>query len=456
MNQEINEMILFYSFSKGFGKPVPMDYYDLVLAFLRQDSFYQEVIHYETLSSAMQQCLLIQPTFKEDTLNAIENYQEDKSRILAKCLLKQVLIFNFYDLEMCGIVGDNMLGEDENAWHFGKLASQMSFEKIMEMLHQPNYRIVMLQSDSLGKDVDLSQIQHLPNITIYETTEQSQVRNRIIDANIVITNKNLMNKDTLEDLNQLKLICLTATGVNNVDLDYCRQHHIQVRNIKGYSTDTVAQHTLALALHLIEKNKAYDDYVKTKAYARSQQFSFFDYHFHDISSLTWGIVGLGAIGRKVAHIASVLGAKVQYYSTSGNNSTDDYMQVDFDTLLQTSDIISIHAPLNEQTHYLFNEETLLKMKPSAYLINVGRGGIIEEKALVKVLNEGHLGGVGLDVFEHEPLLEDDMIYHIEDMDKVILTPHVGWGSIEARQRCVDETYQNVMSYINDEDRNIVV
>ncbi|MCD7809638.1 MAG: hydroxyacid dehydrogenase, partial [Erysipelotrichaceae bacterium] len=187
-----------------------------------------------------------------------------------------------------------------------------------------------------------------------------------------------------------------------------------------------------------------------------QQFSFFDYLFHDISSLSWVLVGLVELGRQGAYIVSVLGAKVQYYSTSGNNSTNDYQQVDFDTLLKTSDIISIHAPLNEQTHYLFNEEALLKMKPSAYLINVGRGGIVEEKALVKVLNEGHLGGVGLDVFEHEPLLEDDVIYHIQDKDKVILTPHVGWGSIEARQRCVDETYQNVLSFINEEKRNIVV
>ncbi|MCD7809248.1 MAG: hydroxyacid dehydrogenase, partial [Erysipelotrichaceae bacterium] len=317
MNQEMNDMILFYSFSKGFGKPVPMDYYDLVLAFLRQDSFYQEVVHFDTLSSTLQQCLTIQPTFKEDVLAAIDTYQEDKSRILAKCLLKQFLVFNFYDLDMCGVVADNMPGEDHVAYHFGQLASQMSYEKIMEMLHRPNYHIVMLQSDSLGKDVDLSQIRQLPNITIYETTLQHQVRERIRDAQIVITNKNLMNKDTLEGLNQIKLICLTATGVNNVDLDYCKEHHIQVRNIKGYSTNTVAQHTLALALHLIEKNKAYDDYVKTKAYAKSQQFSFFDYHFHDISSLTWGIVGLGAIGRQVAYIVSVLGAKVQYYSTSG-------------------------------------------------------------------------------------------------------------------------------------------
>ncbi|MCD8028074.1 MAG: hydroxyacid dehydrogenase [Erysipelotrichaceae bacterium] len=452
----MHDMILFYSFSKGFAKPVPMDYYDLVLAFLKQDSFYQTVIHYDDLTSCLQQCLLLKPTLKEDILQAMDEFQEDKSKILAQCLLKQVLSFDFFDLMMCGVVLDNHIGSDEVAYHFGQLASLMSYEKILEMLHRPNYRIVMLQSESLGKDVDLSKLKQLPNITIYETTEQSQVREKILNADIVITNKNLMNEDTLHDLKQLKLICLTATGVNNVDLDYCQDRQIQVRNIKGYSTDTVAQHTLALALHLIEKNNAYDTYVKSKAYERSGQFSFFDYHFHDISSLTWGIVGLGAIGRRVAEIVSVLGAHVQYFSTSGQNNTDDYKQVDFDTLLQTSDVISIHAPLNDQTHYLFDKEALLQMKKEAYLINIGRGGIIEEKALVDVLNAGYLAGVGLDVFEHEPLEENDIIYSIENMNKVILTPHVGWGSIESRQRCVDETYQNVISYINDEKRNIVV
>ena len=147
---------------------------------------------------------------------------------------------------------------------------------------------------------------------------------------------------------------------------------------------------------------------RSKEYALSGRFSYFDEVFHDVSSLTWGIVGLGDIGRKVAFIATAMGAKIQYYSTSGQNATSDYQQVDFETLLKSSDIISIHAPLNEKTKYLFNEDALRKMKDNAYLINVGRGGIIEEKALVKVLNEGHLAGVGLDVFEHEPLLENDI------------------------------------------------
>lgn len=213
---------------------------------------------------------------------------------------------------------------------------------------------------------------------------------------------------------------------------------------------------MVLLMHLVEKNAIYDQYVKSKEYARSGSFSYFNDVFHDVSSMTWGIVGLGDIGRKVATIATAMGAKVQYYSTSGKNSTTDYQQVDFNTLLTTSDIISIHAPLNEKTKYLFNEEALLNMKETAYLINVGRGGIIEEKSLVKVLNEGHLAGVGLDVFEHEPLLEDDVIYQIKDMDRVILTPHIAWGSIEARQRCVDEVYKNIVAHLKGENRNVIV
>ena len=308
----------------------------------------------------------------------------------------------------------------------------------------------------MGQDLDLSHFQQLGHVVMYDYTLQEEVRERIKDAQIVITNKKLMNEEVLSGLDQLEMIGLTATGVNNIDLDYCQKHHIKVVNVKGYSTDTVAQHTIALLMHLVEKNAIYDHYVKSKEYERSGSFSYFNDVFHDISSMTWGIVGLGDIGRKVALIATTMGAKVQYYSTSGRNSTADYQQVDFETLLKTSDIISIHAPLNENTKYLFNEEALLKMKKSAYLINVGRGGIIDEKALVKVFNEGHLAGIGLDVFEHEPLLEDDILYQIKDMDRVILTPHIAWGSIEARQRCVDEVYKNILAHLKGEKRNIVV
>ncbi|WP_081652914.1 D-2-hydroxyacid dehydrogenase [Candidatus Stoquefichus massiliensis] len=446
---------LLYNFTKGYGKPVPMELYDLVLPFLYNDTLRVEIMNFDTIEACLQACSQKEKHFKQNILTAIEDDKTMTSKALGVAMLQKILQFQIVEQTMCGIANKTSILDLNETIRLGEMLQARTIDDMMTLLKQEDFHIVVLQSASVGKDVDLSMIETLGNVVMYEDTREDQVRGRILGADIVITNKNQMTAEVLEGLPRLKLICLFATGTNNVDLEYCREHHIKVANVKGYSTDTVAQHTLALLMHLVEKNANYDDYVKSKEYAHSGRFSYFDDVFHDIATMTWGIVGLGDIGRKVAMIATAMGAKAQYYSTSGHNATSDYLQVDFDTLLKTSDIISIHAPLNEKTHYLFNEEALRKMKENAYLINVGRGGIIEENALVKVLNEGHLAGVGLDVFEHEPLLEDDAIYSIKDMNKIILTPHIAWGSIEARQRCVDEVYQNILSFFKGEDRNIV-
>lgn len=448
-------LALLYNFTKGYGKPVPMDYYDIVLPLLYNDTFRNEIMKCETLQECVYLCTLQDEHFQEHILTSIEDYKTMTSKALGVAMIQHILNFNIVDQTMCGIALESPILDLNEAIQLGKMMQNLSMEEVINMLKKENKKIVILQAASVGKDVDLSKFYALGDVVMYDYTLQEEVKERIQDAQIVITNKNIMNEEVLSGLSQLEMIGLTATGVNNVDLDYCRHHGIKVVNVKGYSTDTVAQHTLALLMHLVEKNATYDHYVKSKEYARSGSFSYFNDVFHDISSMTWGIVGLGNIGRKVALIATAMGAKVQYYSTSGKNATSEYQQVDFETLLKTSDIISIHAPLNEQTKYLFNEDALRQMKDSAYLINVGRGGIIDEEALVKVLNEGHLAGVGLDVFEHEPLLEDDVIYQIKDMNKVILTPHVAWGSIEARQRCVDEVYENILAHLKGEDRNVV-
>lgn len=446
---------LVYNFTKGYGHAVPMELYDIVLPFLYHDLFRKEILNYNSLRECINVCSLKEEHFKQHILENIEKYKTMTSKSLGVAMIQHILNFQIVNQSMCGIALDSNILDLNEAILLGQFVKGMTFEDVMTLLQQDDVKIVILQGDSVGTDIDLSRFKSLGNVEIYDNTLQSEVRERILDAHIVITNKNLMNESVLHDLTNLKLICLTATGTNNVDLEYCQKQGIKVANVKGYSTDTVAQHTLSLLMHLVEKNKTYDNYVKSKDYARSGRFSYFDDVFHDVSSMTWGIVGLGNIGRKVALIASAMGAKVQYYSTSGKNATNEYQQVDFETLLKSSDIISIHAPLNEKTHYLFDEKALRNMKKDAYLINVGRGGIIEEKALVKVLNEGHLAGVGLDVFEHEPLLEDDIIYSIQDMDKVILTPHIAWGSIEARERCVNEVYENVLAFLKGEDRNIV-
>ena len=447
-------LALLYNFSKGYKKPVPLELYDVVLPLLYNDLFRDEVLNYTSLLECINACTLKQSSFKQDVYNNIEIYKGMTSKALGVAMIQQFMRFNIVETCMCSFILPSAILELNEAIHLGSLMENLSLNDVIEML-KVEKKIVILQSATVGKDIDLSKFDSLGKVTYYDVTNQEEVRERIQDANIVISNKNLFNEEVLDGLNELELIALTATGVNNVDLEYCHSHNIKVCNVKGYSTDTVAQHTLALLLHLVEKNSYYDHYVKSKTYTQSPMFSYFDNVFHDISSMTWGIVGLGNIGKKVASIASAMGAHVQYYSTSGLNKEAPYPCVDFDTLLKTSDIITIHAPLNEKTHYLFNEEALLKMKENAYLINVGRGGIIEESALVKVLNQGHLAGVGLDVFESEPLKEDNLIYSIKDMNKVILTPHIGWGSIESRQRCVDEVYLNILAYLKGEDRNLV-
>ncbi len=448
-------LALLYNFTKGYGKAVPMDLYDLVLPFLYNDFFRKNILKCHSLQECIQMCSLEENNFKQNVLRDINDYATMTSKALGIAMIQHILSFQVVDQTMCGVALESSILDLNEAVMLGKFMQNYSYDQALGFLRQEDMKIVLLQRDSVGTDLDLSEFYSLGNVVMYANTLQEEVRERIQDADIVVTNKNIMNESVLHGLKKLKYICLTATGVNNVDLDYCKKHGIKVSNVKGYSTDTVAQHTLALLMHLIEKNKSYDHYVKSKEYARSGQFSYFNDLFHDVSSLTWGIVGLGNIGRKVALIASAMGAKVQYYSTSGNNVTSDYQQVDFETLLKTSDIITIHAPLNEKTHYLFDEKALKQMKETAYLINVGRGGIIDEKALVKVLNEGWLSGVGLDVFEHEPLLENDIIYSIENMDKVILTPHIAWGSVEARKRCVHEVYENILAFLKGEERNVV-
>jgi len=455
MKDEELGLALLYNFTKGYGQPVPMDYYDLVLPLLYNDLFREDILNYDKLENCMRSCLLKDKHFQENILTSIEDYKTMTSKALGIAMIQHVLNFQFVNQEMCGVALESSILDLNEAIQLGKMMKGLSVNEVLDMLKRENKNIVILQAASVGKDIDLSFFDALGQVTSYDTTTQEEVRERILDAHIVVTNKNIMNEEVLHDLDHLELICLFATGVNNIDLDYCKEHGIKVANVKGYSTDTVAQHTIALLMHLVEKNNAYDQFVKSGEYTRNGTFSYFDNVFHDISSMTWGIVGLGNIGRKVALIANAMGAKVQYYSTSGHNSTSDYQQVDFETLLKSSDIISIHAPLNEATKYLFNEDALRQMKDNAYLINVGRGGIVEEKALVKVLNEGHLAGVGLDVFEHEPLLPNDEIYQIKDMDKVIFTPHIAWGSIEARERCVYEVYENILSHLKGENRNVV-
>lgn len=316
-------------------------------------------------------------------------------------------------------------------------------------------KISILERDSLGIDVDMSEIDKLGEVTVYSATTAENAVEHIGDADILIANKLPLNENTLKEAKNLKFVAQTATGTNNVDFNYTNSRGIKVANVPSYSTDSVAQHTFALLLYLVEKMRFFDDYVKNGTYSRSNCFSCLEMIYPEIAGKTWGIIGMGAIGQKVAQIATVFGCKVICYSASGRTYDMPYEQVDFDTLLSSSDIVSVHAPLNEHTKDLMNYEAFVKMKESAYFINVGRGPIVVEEDLARALEEGQIRAAGLDVLRIEPMNADNPLLKIQDSQKLIITPHVAWATSEARQRCVDVVAENIKAFLRGEEQNIV-
>ena len=297
-------------------------------------------------------------------------------------------------------------------------------------------KIVFLDALTLGDDIDYSQFERLGEVVKYPYTAPEEVPERASDADVLVVNKVPVNASTVSGAENLKLVCVTATGTNNLDKDYLAQRGIEWRNVAGYSTETVAQHTFAILFYLLEKLRYYDDYVKSGSYLESPIFTHFAQPFHELCGKTWGIIGLGAIGRRVADIAKAFGMEVIYYSASGAPAQEGYHQVDLDTLLAQSDIVSIHAPLNEYTANLVNKDLLHKMKSDAILLNLGRGPIISEADLADALNNGEIAAAGLDVLCVEPMAKDSPLLSVKDKDRLFITPHIAWASLEARERLV--------------------
>lgn len=316
-------------------------------------------------------------------------------------------------------------------------------------------KISILERDSLGIDVDMSEIEKLGKVTVYPATTLETAEEHIGDADIIIANKLPLNGETLKGAKNLKFIAQTATGTNNVDFTYTNAKGIGVANVPSYSTDSVAQHTFSLLLYLVEKMRYFDDYVKSGTYSKSSCFSCLDMIYPEIAGKTWGIIGMGAIGQKVAQIAAVFGCKIITYSASGRTYDMAYEQVDFDTLLAKSDILSVHAPLNEHTLNLMDYDAFCKMKESAYFINVGRGMIVVEEDLARALEEGQIRGAGIDVMRVEPLPIESPLLKIQDSTKLVITPHTAWATSEARQRCVDVVAENIQAFLRGEEKNIV-
>ena len=298
-------------------------------------------------------------------------------------------------------------------------------------------KIVFLDAKSIGEDIDLSGYEKLGEVVKYNFSTPQEASERVRDADVLVLNKVPINEETIGKADKLKLVCVTATGTNNLDKEYLDSHNIAWRNVAGYSTESVAQHTFAMLFYLLEHRPYYDEYVKSEKYVEDRMFTHFDRKFSEICGMTWGIIGMGAIGRRVAELAKLFGCKILYYSTTGKNSQPGYQRVSFAELLEQSDIVSVHAPLTAETENLMDEAAFSRMKKSAIFLNLGRGPIVSEEALASALESGEIRAAGLDVLCAEPMSRENPLKRIKDSDRLLITPHIAWASLEARNRLME-------------------
>lgn len=313
-------------------------------------------------------------------------------------------------------------------------------------------KTVILDAQTLGGDIDLSCFSEIGETKIYDATSAAEIAERISDCEVVVLNKAKIGEKELDRANNLKLICITATGFDNVDVEACKKRNIAVCNVKGYSTDSVMQTTLAIVFSLVMHIPFYDNFVKSGEYTKSGMQNRLTPTFCELSGKKWGIVGYGGIGSRVARVAEALGCEVAAFSKTPK---DGVRNVDIDTLCKESDIITVHLPLNEQTRHIIGEKQLNEMKPTAILVNAARGAVLDEAAVCKAVKEKKLAGFGTDVYSVEPLQKENPISELSECDNVILTPHLAWGAYEARVRCVREVIENIKSFEKGEKRNRV-
>ena len=310
-------------------------------------------------------------------------------------------------------------------------------------------KIVILDRATLGFDVDMSIFDSLGEVISYDITLENETISRVNDADIIITNKVLVTKEIMNEASNLKLICISATGTNNVDLEYAKQKKISVKNVAGYSSSSVVQLAFSMIFHFIQKLSYYKKYVDEQNWQKSQIFTHIDKPFFELDGKKVGIIGLGDIGSNLARKVKAFDCEVVYYSTSGENSNNEYKRVELDELLSTCDIISIHCPLNENTKNLLNYENMKNIKDGAILLNLGRGGIINEADLAKIIDEKEIY-CGIDVVFVEPILESNPLLRVKNKQRLLLTPHIGWASIEARTKLVSMVAKNIEEFISQE------
>ncbi len=321
---------------------------------------------------------------------------------------------------------------------------------LTQLQKRENMKIVCLDADTLGNDVDLDSVfGKFGEFVSYNMTDETQTIQRLQNADIVLTNKVLITKDVIAKTN-LKLICVTATGVNNIDLDAAKKANILVKNVAGYSTNSVVQQTFANILAIRNSTSYYENYGKNSdGWAKSPIFVNLDKPIFELSGKKFCVIGLGTIGLEVAKVAQAFGCEVSYYSTSGNNSNSNFKRVSFDEVLK-SDIISIHAPLNENTKNLFNSQTLNQLKDGAMLVNSGRGGIVDEEYMAKLIDEREIYFI-TDVLEKEPIVANHPLLKVKNKDRLMITPHIAWASVEARRKLIELSVKNIEDFIKDQN-----
>ena len=308
-------------------------------------------------------------------------------------------------------------------------------------------KMVFLDAITLGNDVDLTPVKEFGQLSLYDTTKPGERIERINDSEVVITNKVIIDKYVMDACTNLKLVCIAATGMNNVDLEYAKSKGIEVKNVSGYSTESVAQTTFSMILYLMNKTHYFDNYVKNGTYQKSGVFTHHGRSFRELKDKTFGIIGLGTIGKRVAVLASAFGCKVIYYSTSGKNNNSLYERVELDEILKMSDILSIHCPLNEKTENMISSRELGMMKKDAILVNTGRGGIVNEKDLASALDNNQIGAAGVDVMTKEPIADDNPLLRVSNKEKLLITPHIAWISMESRKALIDGIAKNIEKYV---------
>ena len=313
--------------------------------------------------------------------------------------------------------------------------------------------IVILDYKTLGEDLDLSGAEKFGTVTKYPVTKQEEAEKRLENADIVIVNKVKMNESTLKNAKNLKLICETATGYDNIDTEYCKKRGIAVANTPAYSTACVAQVTVSMACSLVTHLQEYRRFVHNGGYQNSISANMLEPVYHEMAGMTWGIIGFGNIGRGVAKIADAFGCRVL---VNKRTPVNDYECVELDYLLKNSDIISIHCPLTDKTRGMIGKEQLEMMKKNAVIINVARGAVWDESAVADAIENGTIGGIGCDVFSYEPIDEKHPFVKILDRDNVLLTPHMAWGAFESRTRCFNTVLSNIEAYLNGREQNRIV